>query len=134
MPKFKTLKTSTVELDAEIGARIRQFRLHRSMSQEMLAEKLGITFQQLQKYEKGVNRVSTSALVLICKALGITPKEVLGSYFDGDDSAIIQELLAEIALRDRKLKEIQSVLADQPRRAATTAANGRLPHANAATA
>lgn len=134
MPKFKTLKTSTVELDAEIGARIRQFRLHRSMSQETLADKLGITFQQLQKYEKGVNRVSTSALVLICKALGITPKEVLGSYFDGDDSEIIQELLAEIALRDRKLKEIQSVLADQPRRASIKAANGRLPHANAATA
>lgn len=130
----RTLRTNTVELDKQIGASIRQFRLHRSMSQEALARELGITFQQMQKYEKGMNRVSTSALILICKALGITPKEILGAYFDGDDAPIIQELLQEIALRDRKLKEIQSVLADQPGRPATKAPNGRLAHANAATA
>jgi transcriptional regulator with XRE-family HTH domain len=134
MPRFKTLKTSTVELDKEIGASIRQFRLHRSMSQEALAEKIGVTFQQLQKYEKGLNRVSTSALILICRALDITPKEVLGVYFEGDSSPLIQELLEAIGERDRKLQEIQSVLADQPGRATATARKGRLNHASAASA
>ncbi|RVJ69208.1 helix-turn-helix domain-containing protein [Sinorhizobium meliloti] len=73
------MKIQTTEIDQQIGARVREFRLLRSMSQEALAERLGITFQQLQKYEKGMNRVSVSvsvsasALMLICKELGITP-------------------------------------------------------------
>lgn len=113
---MRNLKTSTEAIDKQIGASIRRFRLHRSMSQEALANELGITFQQMQKYEKGMNRVSTSALILICRALGITPREILGPFFDGDDSALIQELLQEIALRDSKLKEIQSVIAAMPKR------------------
>lgn len=113
---MRNLKTSTEAIDKQIGASIRRFRLHRSMSQEALANELGITFQQMQKYEKGMNRVSTSALILICRALGITPREILGPFFDGDDSALIQELLQEIALRDSKLKEIESVIAAMPKR------------------
>lgn len=56
--------------DQLIGARIRRRRLEIGMSQERLAELLGVTFQQVQKYEKGVNRVACSRLYDVAHALG----------------------------------------------------------------
>ena len=55
--------------DVALGAAIRQRRMLLAVSQEKLADGLGITFQQIQKYEKGTNRVSWSRLVQIAKAL-----------------------------------------------------------------
>ena len=55
--------------DVALGAAIRQRRMLLAISQEKLADELGITFQQVQKYEKGTNRVSWSRLVQIAKAL-----------------------------------------------------------------
>lgn len=74
--------SNTAEMDIRIGSRIRHFRTARGLSQTALAEKAGVTFQQLQKYEKGTNRIATSRLVLICKALGISPANVLDQFFD----------------------------------------------------
>jgi len=56
-------------LDRRIGARVRARRLASSMSQEQLAAALGVTFQQVQKYETGVNRISASRLFDISAAL-----------------------------------------------------------------
>ncbi len=60
---------SAKALDQKIGLRIRTRRLEIGMSQERLAELLGVTFQQVQKYEKGVNRTAASRLYDISKAL-----------------------------------------------------------------
>jgi len=49
-------------IDSSVGAHVRQLRNEHDMSQSTLAEQLGITFQQVQKYEKGTNRVSASRL------------------------------------------------------------------------
>jgi transcriptional regulator with XRE-family HTH domain len=57
--------------DTHVGSRVRMRRLMLSMSQEKLADQLGITFQQVQKYEKGVNRVSASRLQQICHILEV---------------------------------------------------------------
>lgn len=59
----------TKELDAVIGQNIRNLRLKAGVTQEGLGEALGITFQQIQKYEKGANRVSAAALIHFRKAL-----------------------------------------------------------------
>ncbi len=56
-------------VDFRVGARVRRARLALEMSQEQLADKLGLTFQQVQKYEKGKNRISCSRLVEISAAL-----------------------------------------------------------------
>src|SRR5258706_4980477 len=56
-------------IDRKIGQRVRSRRLEIGMSQERLAELLGITFQQVQKYEKGVNRIASSRLFDIASAL-----------------------------------------------------------------
>ena len=79
----QTLVQSTRETDIAIGAKIRRFRKGAGISQEVVAEALGITFQQVQKYENGKNRVAVSTLIRICHVIGISPMDIIGSYFDG---------------------------------------------------
>ncbi|MBZ6078884.1 helix-turn-helix domain-containing protein [Microvirga puerhi] len=57
--------------DQEIGRRIRARRMMISMSQTDLGDKLGVTFQQIQKYEKGVNRVGSGRLEELARILGV---------------------------------------------------------------
>lgn len=58
-------------LDAFIGERVKQRRSALGMSQDRLGQYLGITFQQVQKYEKGVNRISASMLYTIASILNV---------------------------------------------------------------
>ncbi len=58
-------------VDVHVGGRIRFRRMLLAMSQEKLAEKLVLSFQQVQKYEKGVNRISASRLFDIARSLGV---------------------------------------------------------------
>ncbi len=60
-------------IDAHVGGRIRMRRNMLGMSQEKLGESLGITFQQIQKYEKGTNRVGASRLQAIASILEVPP-------------------------------------------------------------
>jgi transcriptional regulator with XRE-family HTH domain len=65
------MKKSTNTVDKEIGSRVRMRRMLIGMSQEKLGEMLGLTFQQVQKYEKGTNRISVSRLLDIANVLGV---------------------------------------------------------------
>ncbi len=66
----KTSKKKPNEFDIHVGQRVRMARSMIKMSQERLGELLGVTFQQVQKYEKGTNRIGSSRLVQISQALG----------------------------------------------------------------
>jgi transcriptional regulator with XRE-family HTH domain len=66
-------------IDRHVGSRVRMRRLMVGMSQERLGDALGITFQQIQKYEKGANRIGASRLQHIAKILGV-PVEF---FFEG---------------------------------------------------
>ena len=68
-------------VDIEVGHRIRIERLARGLSQTALANQLGVTFHQVQKYEKGVNRVGAGRLTKIAEVLGIE----VGAFFSGKD-------------------------------------------------
>lgn len=68
-------------VDRHIGRRLRERRLAIGMSQETLADLLGVTFQQIQKYEKGVNRIAASRLYSMAKALEID----ITHFFEGVD-------------------------------------------------
>jgi transcriptional regulator with XRE-family HTH domain len=63
-------------IDVHVGSRLRARRLELSMSQEKVASGLGLTFQQVQKYEKGTNRVSASRLQQVSQIL-----QVAAAYF-----------------------------------------------------
>lgn len=66
--------------DVELGKRIRLRRVEQAMSQDELGKKLGVSFQQVQKYEKGVNRVGAARLQQICSALDVN----INFFYDGD--------------------------------------------------
>lgn len=66
-------------IDIHVGGRVRLRRMMLGMSQEKLGEQLGITFQQIQKYEKGTNRIGASRLQNIASVLSVP----VGFFFDG---------------------------------------------------
>jgi transcriptional regulator with XRE-family HTH domain len=66
-------------IDKHIGNVLRVRRRQLGMNQKYLAERLGLTFQQIQKYERGINRISASTLISILKILEVDPQYV----FDG---------------------------------------------------
>ena len=59
-------------IDVHVGSRVRFRRMLLGMSQEKLGEKLGLTFQQIQKYEKGINRIGASRLFDLAQVLGVS--------------------------------------------------------------
>lgn len=72
MAKVTHSRTATA-VDIHVGQKIRARRIFLQMSQTEVADGLGITFQQIQKYEKGTNRVGASRLQQISDVLGVSP-------------------------------------------------------------
>ena len=66
---------SPVSADIEFGKRVKARRIKQNMSQQDLAAVLGVSFQQVQKYEKGTNRLNANRLVLIASALKMRPED-----------------------------------------------------------
>lgn len=84
MPKNKRFAPD----DINVGERIKARRLLLGMSQAALADKCGITFQQIQKYEKGTNGLRLGRMKLVAAALGVPPL-----YFLGEESVVGQSNL-----------------------------------------
>jgi transcriptional regulator with XRE-family HTH domain len=79
-------------IDVEVGARIRARRVFLGMSQTKLAVALGLTFQQVQKYERGDNRVSASTLVRVGKALDISVASLVGESGTSSEGPMFRHL------------------------------------------
>jgi transcriptional regulator with XRE-family HTH domain len=69
-------------IDVEVGQRIRIQRLAAGLSQSELADKIGVTFQQVQKYEKGANRVGAGRLTQIANVLNVP----VSTFFEGRET------------------------------------------------
>jgi transcriptional regulator with XRE-family HTH domain len=82
-------------VDVAVGARIRLFRKLRGLSQQSLAESAGVTFQQIQNYERGANRVSASMLARIAGALRTPISELFGEI--GNSGGPVDEIAAMLA-------------------------------------
>ncbi|WP_415184467.1 helix-turn-helix domain-containing protein [Phaeovulum sp.] len=86
-------------VDVHVGKRIRHRRWMVGMTQQQLAEKVGIKFQQIQKYETGMNRVSASRLWDIADAVEVP----ISFFFEGlSEGGIAQEELAGDILADKE--------------------------------
>jgi transcriptional regulator with XRE-family HTH domain len=92
MPAKKLPKKPT-SIDIAVGRNVRIWRMARGMSQAQLASRLGVTFQQLQKYEVGANRIGTGRLVKAAAVLGIP----IATLFDGADTDPSRSLLGLVA-------------------------------------
>lgn len=111
-------------IDIHVGARIRAQRVLRGMTQSDLARLVGISFQSVQKYEQGENRVSASRLYQFAQALGVPPQH----FFDGlegrkstdilpdaavpADGEFRRRLLAIMAIEDERLRHLIVQLLD----------------------
>jgi transcriptional regulator with XRE-family HTH domain len=82
MPAKKPAKRPS-SLDVVVGRNVRIWRLAKGLSQSQLASRLGVTFQQIQKYEVGSNRIGTGRLVKIAGTLGVP----ISMLFEGADGA-----------------------------------------------
>lgn len=78
LPDKDQMSDLAARIDAHVGHQIRKHRQSRGVTQQELARALGISYQQIQKYENGANRVSAGRLYIIAKALGTQP----GSFFE----------------------------------------------------
>lgn len=78
MKKTKEPRGATA-VDVRLGNLIRTARLQAEITQSELGEKLGVSFQQVQKYEKGKNRVSTGRMAQIAKVLGQPIEHFIGT-------------------------------------------------------
>jgi transcriptional regulator with XRE-family HTH domain len=67
------------DTDRHVGARMRERRIMLGLTQQQMAELIGVTYQQAHKYEKGINRVSAGRLYNIAQALGVE----VGYFFEG---------------------------------------------------
>ncbi len=98
---------STAAIDDHVGARIRERRIMLGLTQQQLAEMIGVTYQQAHKYERGINRVSAGRLYEIARVLNAD----ITYFYDGLDEAAPrpapphQRMLLEIA---RNFSEIQN--------------------------
>jgi transcriptional regulator with XRE-family HTH domain len=93
-----TLAHQADPIDIAVGARIRMRRKTLKVSQGALADTLGITFQQVQKYERGANRVSASMLVKIARRLDCTVASLIGEDGGSVDDRLAPRLAVPGAL------------------------------------
>ena len=98
-------------IDIHVGNRIRQRRTLLGLSQEKLAELLGLTFQQVQKYEKGMNRVGASRLWDISKVL----KTPIGFFYEDMDKDVANQSPRTFSSqKDKSFQEEQAEFMSDP--------------------
>jgi transcriptional regulator with XRE-family HTH domain len=74
----RSIRYRSKDIDRHVGARMRQRRIMLGLSQQQMAEQIGVTYQQAHKYEKGINRVAAGHLYNIAQALGVD----VGYFFE----------------------------------------------------
>ena len=91
------------QVDAHVGVKIRDRRKELGLSQTALGNKVGVTFQQMQKYEQGVNRVGASRLAALAKALEVP----VAYFFPEDDSKA--SVASRIAFLEKELARLRKL-------------------------
>jgi transcriptional regulator with XRE-family HTH domain len=102
----QTMMKKIDPIDKHVGARFRIRRLMLKMTQSEIADGLGLTFQQVQKYEKGTNRISASRLQHLCSLL----KVPMSFFFDGAPGANVVAATGKTGT-DGEMAALNSVLA-----------------------
>lgn len=96
----------TTKIDKAIGTKIHELRLSTGQSREQVAVKIGVTHQQLQKYEKGTNRISAGRLVTIAEAFGKTAEFFFAGVQEGREAlpSQHQRMCIEVSRNFMKIK------------------------------
>ncbi|MGH6895119.1 MAG: helix-turn-helix domain-containing protein [Gammaproteobacteria bacterium] len=86
-PRYAPRRPRAQDIDRHIGARLRQQRVMNGLTQQKMADLIGVTYQQAHKYENGVNRIAAGRLYTIAQVLGVD----VGYFFEGLQSAPLSE-------------------------------------------
>ena len=110
MADYNGVKTKNInkDLDIYIGNRVKLRRTMLGISQDRLGTSLGITFQQIQKYEKGVNRISASTLYSIANILGVDFSYFIEGFEGGEE--VRDENVPAYEFDNTKKKETMELL------------------------
>ncbi|WP_279483577.1 helix-turn-helix transcriptional regulator [Aureimonas sp. SK2] len=119
MPKVKRRRPDPDNLrdpkDVKLGAILRELRTSRGWTLEAFSKRMGVTYQQIQKYESGTNRVAAATLYRIAQEFAVPidaffPKEVLGpdAELEGSENTRTSQALA--AIQDQRVRNSMSVL------------------------
>ena len=101
-------------IDARVGEKLRSFRRMRRLSQTQMAETVGLTFQQIQKYEKGVNRISASKLFEFAKVLDIPVQSFFSDFSQEEPEKAAPRPFPAPSRLDYEILELLGRLDDGP--------------------
>lgn len=96
----------TQDIDRHVGSRVRERRIMMGLTQQQLADLIGVTYQQAHKYERGINRVSAGRLYEIAQVLSVP----VGYFFDGLDGQVSRS----VSPRERMCLELARNFAQIP--------------------
>ena len=106
-------RSRALDVDHYVSLRIRQRRIMLGLTQQQMAELIGVTYQQAHKYETGINRISAGRLYQIAQALGVD----IGYFFeDADPEHKAKPRQAELMPQQRMLLELARNFANIPNR------------------
>lgn len=127
MTSTKTQKTKVLrfqDIEQSLGQKLKVLRLQHSLSQEGIGKILGVSIQQVQKYEKGVNRLSLSSFILLAKHLKVDPVAFLDlsnppqqeqTYTDSQFKVMKSFQMFLVKADDKTLKVVRSFLQEMSR-------------------
>ncbi len=97
-------------IDAHVGMRLRLRRIRAGMSQQEVAKLLEVSFQQVQKYEKGTNRISAGRLYILARILGME----ISDFFEGADQHPVEtHAAADGAVGDDQFRRVEEFIHSQ---------------------
>ena len=118
MQRNKKVKTKPDQIDIFVGKKLKAYRLLNSLSQEKIAHAVGLTFQQIQKYESGKNRMTASRMYSLAKILNIN----VGAFFVGieDKETCVDQKASRLVSFDKEsiemIKLFQSISNENTRK------------------
>ena len=95
------------EIDQHVGERLKQIRKQKGLTQDDLAEKLGVSFQQIQKYENGKNRISYSKMVELSQFLKVSLDSFIAGF--GQNSQGMSDNVQESLVSQKETDELLKV-------------------------
>jgi transcriptional regulator with XRE-family HTH domain len=128
-------------VDVTVGSTVREFRIRKGLSQNALGDQIGVSFQQVQKYERGTNRMGSSRLVQISDVLGVTVNDLFrgvdqthGTDTPPEDGAPLNVKASKVARDWQRIDDerLQDKVAAMLRALAIEAATSQPPMAAAA--
>lgn len=92
------------DIDKHVGRQLRALRMERKLSQEMVGDFLGVTFQQVQKYERGDNRIGAGRLFRLAQLFGVSVKAFYEGLENPDKQSNDQLVTSKLVLHPRGMK------------------------------